>query len=52
MVLNVTEREKDAPRGDRTHIFGYPCRCPKPVRLEETSNSRLASVCNISDANI
>ncbi len=47
----MTEREKDAPRGDRTHTFCYPGRCPMPVRLEETSNSRLASVCNISDAN-
>jgi hypothetical protein len=47
----VTEREKDAPRRERTHIFCYPGRCSKPVRLEETSNSRLASVCNISDAN-
>ncbi len=47
----VTEREKDAPRGDRTHTFCYPGRCPKTVRLEETSSSRLASICNISGAN-
>ncbi len=32
--------------------FCYPGGCPQPVRLEETSNSRLASVCHISDANI
>ncbi len=47
----MKEREKDAPRGDRTHTFCYSGRYPQPVRLEETSNSRLASVCHISDAN-
>jgi hypothetical protein len=47
----VTEREKDAPREGRTHTFCYPGRCPQPVRLEETSNSRLASLYHISDAN-
>jgi hypothetical protein len=31
------------------HTFCYPGRCPKPVRLEEISNARLASECIITD---
>ncbi len=33
------------------HTFFYPGRYPKPVRVEETSNSCLASECIITDAN-
>ncbi len=33
------------------HTFSYPGRCPKPIRLEETANPRLASGCIIADAN-
>jgi len=33
------------------HTFYYLGRCPKPVKLEETSNLRLASECIITDAN-
>jgi hypothetical protein len=37
--------------GLEPHTFYYPGRCPKPVRLEETSNPHLASECIITDAN-
>ncbi len=37
--------------GLELHTFYYLGRCPKPVRLEETSKSRLASECIIADAN-
>ncbi len=37
--------------GLASHIFCYPGRCPKPVTLEETSHSRLASEYIITDAN-
>jgi len=47
-VAYVTEREKDASRGDRTHNFCYPGRYSQAVRLEETSNS---PVYNVSEAN-
>jgi len=46
----VTEREKDALRGTRTTHFLLSGRCPKPFRLEETSNSRLASEFIITNA--
>jgi len=36
--------------GLETHTFCYPDKCPKPVRLEETSNSPLASEFIIMDA--
>jgi hypothetical protein len=42
----VTEGVKDEP-----HNFYYPGRCPKPVRLEETCKSRLASEYFLTDAN-
>jgi hypothetical protein len=38
--------------GLELHIFCYPGRCPKLVRLEETSNLRLASECIITDTNM
>ncbi len=34
-----------------SHIFCYQGRCSKSLRLEETSNSRLASECIITEAN-
>jgi hypothetical protein len=52
-VTNIIRQneEKGDLHGDRSRISCYPCRCPKPVRLEGSSSLRLASECIISDAN-
>ncbi len=47
----VTEWEKMTFVGLEPHTFCYPGRCPKPVRLEETSNPRWTSEYIITDVN-
>ena len=36
------KRRKRSLRGKRTHIFCYPGRCPRPVRLERTTQSPMS----------
>ncbi len=48
----VTETRKRWPFvGLEPLTFCYPRRCPKPIRVEETSNRHLASECIVIDAN-
>ena len=36
------KRRKRSLRGTRTHTFCYPGRCPRPVRLERTTQSPMS----------
>jgi hypothetical protein len=50
-ILCDTMRKGGTFVGLELHTFCYPGRCPKPVRLEETSIPSLALECIIPDTN-